>query len=497
MSVRKKILVAVVILLTTYSATAQKDVVKLSLSQAINMATDSSLTAFKYKNQYLSGYWEYRTYKAQRLPSLTLSLTPASYSRYLTQRYDSEQDIDVFREQRSYLASGGLTLMQNFDPIGGTFYIESNVDYLRNFGDVTYNQFTAVPIRVGYSHSMFGYNQFKWDKKIEPLKYETAKLQYLYNAEQIALTSVSYFFNLALAQAQLDLAREQSQACDTLLSIGERRFKIGSISKSELLSLNLDAVNARSAIARAEVEVRRARLTLATFVGMDVNKDIVVELPGAPTILEVDPANALAMMHKNSYMIALQMQNILYYEQNLDRTNKETRFSASLNASVGFNQESEAFKNVYNDPMRQELVSVSLSVPLLDWGVGRGKRNIAHNELNVAKIEAQQKIAELEQELILTINELAIHRDLLSNSEEAYTLAHETYKETRQRFQTGSGDVASLTLAQERLLAAQNSYIESMHNYWICYYELRQLTLFDPQTGFSLSEQFDFNLLTE
>jgi outer membrane protein TolC len=103
----------------------------------------------------------------------------------------------------------------------------------------------------------------------------------------------------------------------------------------------------------------------------------------------------------------------------------------------------------------------------------------------------------LEQELILTINELAIHRDLLSNSEEAYTLAHETYKETRQRFQTGSGDVASLTLAQERLLAAQNSYIESMHNYWICYYELRQLTLFDPQTGFSLSEQFDFNLLTE
>ena len=94
------------------------------------------------------------------MPSLSLSLTPASYSRYLTQRYDSEQDIDVFREQRSYMASGSLSLTQNFDPIGGTFYIESNVDYLRNFGAVTYNQFTAVPIRIGYQHSMFGYNQF-------------------------------------------------------------------------------------------------------------------------------------------------------------------------------------------------------------------------------------------------------------------------------------------------------------------------------------------------
>lgn len=495
----RKSVVLLLLGLSMYSAkvTSQNNSIKLELSQVIEMATDSSLTAFKYKSQFLSGYWSYRTYKAERLPSLRLSLTPASYSRYLTQRYDSEQDIDVFREQRSYMASGSLSLTQNFDPIGGTFYIESNVDYLRNFGAVTYNQFTAVPIRIGYQHSMFGYNQFKWDKKIEPMRYETAKLQYLYNAEQIAMTSVSYFFNLALAQAKLNLAREQAESCDTLLRIGERRFKIGSISKSDLLSLNLDAVNARSAIAQAEVELRRTRLSLATFIGLEANVDISVSLPGVPMKVTVDPEIALQMMHKNSYMISLQMQNVLSHEQNLDKVKKQTRFSASLSASVGFNQENEEFKNVYKDPMRQELVSVSVSVPLIDWGVGRGRRNVARGELSIAQIEAQQKIAELEQDVILTISELDIRRDLLNNSEEAYKLAHEAYKETQQRFRTGSGDVASLTLAQQRLLSAQNGYIESMHNYWMCYYELRQLTLYDPLTGFSLSEQFDFNHLIE
>ena len=317
----RKSVVLLLLGLSMYSAkvSSQNNSIKLELSQVIEMATDSSLTAFKYKSQFLSGYWTYRTYKAERLPSLSLSLTPASYSRYLTQRYDSEQDIDVFREQRSYMASGSLSLTQNFDPIGGTFYIESNVDYLRNFGAVTYNQFTAVPIRIGYQHSMFGYNQFKWDKKIEPMRYETAKLQYLYNAEQIAMTSVSYFFNLALAQAKLNLAREQAESCDTLLRIGERRFKIGSISKSDLLSLNLDAVNARSAIAQAEVELRRTRLSLATFIGLEANVDISVSLPGVPMKVTVDPEIALQMMHKNSYMISLQMQNVLLHEQNLDK----------------------------------------------------------------------------------------------------------------------------------------------------------------------------------
>ena len=87
----------------------------LTLEQTITLAADSSLDAFRYKNMYLAGYWEYRTYKAGRLPSLSLNLTPAQYTRYFTQRYDSEEDIDIFRKQQSFFAGGGLEVKQNFD----------------------------------------------------------------------------------------------------------------------------------------------------------------------------------------------------------------------------------------------------------------------------------------------------------------------------------------------------------------------------------------------
>ena len=186
--------------LTAISAFAQQPV-KLNLKRTIELANDSSLSAFRYQNMYLSGYWEYRTYKANRLPSLTLNLMPAQYYRYITQRYDSNTDMDVYREQQMFSASGGLSIRQNFDLTGGTFYIDSDLEYMRNFGETKSTQFSSVPFRIGYSQSLLGYNPFRWDRKIEPLKFEKVKKEFIYNTEVVSEEGVSYFFNLALAQA--------------------------------------------------------------------------------------------------------------------------------------------------------------------------------------------------------------------------------------------------------------------------------------------------------
>ena len=69
----------------------------LSLEKTISLAADSSLEAFRTKNLFLSGYWEFRNYKAERLPSLTLNITPAEYYRDITKRYDSENLHNVER----------------------------------------------------------------------------------------------------------------------------------------------------------------------------------------------------------------------------------------------------------------------------------------------------------------------------------------------------------------------------------------------------------------
>lgn len=154
---------------------------------------------------------------------------------------------------------------QNLDITGGTFYVDSELGYRRLFGETTYNQFSTIPIRIGYSQPVLGFNEFKWQKKIEPLKYEKAKKTLISDLEQISVTSTQYFFNLAIAQINYDMAKDNVESTDTLYHIGRERQKITSISQSDLLTLKLDAINAKNTLKNAEIELKRAMFSLISF----------------------------------------------------------------------------------------------------------------------------------------------------------------------------------------------------------------------------------------
>ena len=466
--------------------------ITLSLQQTIALANDSSLEAFRTRNMYLTSYWEYRSYRANRLPSLTLNLTPAQYYRDITRRYDSGQDIDVYRSQQSFYSSGQLSLTQNFDHTGGTFSVDTDLGFMRSFGHNNYTQFTTVPLRIGYSQSLIGYNAFRWERKIEPLKYEKAKKEYLYNAEQVSEQATEHFFALAMAQAEYDLAKENAQSTDTLYEIGMQRFKIAAISNADLLTLRLDRVNAQNTLKNRQSDLKRAMYSLATFLNMDKETEIRVELPGKPQTFSISTDDAIAAAHANNPNFLGLRQNILEAEQQVDKTRQESRFNASLTASVGFNQVAENLRDAYSHPMQQELVSVSVSIPLIDWGVRKGKYNMAKNNLNVVQTSARQSEITIEEEVIMAVNDFNMQQDLITSAEEALDLSVMAYNETRQRFIIGRADINSLTLSLNRQQEAQRNFISALQSYWQNYYKIRQLTLHDFASGFSLSKTFDF-----
>jgi len=466
--------------------------VVLTLDKAIEQAADSSLEAFRMKNMFLSGYWEFRTYQAQRLPSLTMNLTPAQYYRDITRRYDSENDLDVYRKQQSFYAGGSMEVKQNFDLLGGTFVLDSDLGYIRNFGDNTYSQFTAVPVRIGYNQSLLGYNPFKWSRKIEPLKYEKVKKEYIYNVEGVSEEVTTHFFTLAMAQAEYDLARENVASSDTLYVTGQQRHKIAAISQADLLTLKLDAVNARNALQNADIALKRAMFSLASYLGFDKNTEIRLQLPGKPLQMNVSVDEALVLARENNPTFLSLRQQVLEAEQTLDKTKKEAMFNASVSASVGFNQVSDKFRNVYRDLLQQDVVSVSLSIPLVDWGVRKGKKNMAKNNLNVVKISSEQGSLSLEEDVIMTVSDFNIQQALIGSAEEALDLSQMAYAQTKQRFMIGKADINSLTLSNNRQQEAQRNYISALQNYWLSYYKIRKLTLHDFETGVSLSSEFDF-----
>lgn len=484
-----------VVMLTVIPLSAQspenRRTVRLDLDRTIRIASDSSLSSFRFRNLYMAGFWEYRSYKANRLPSLDLNLTPARYYRDITSRYDYDNNIDVYRAQQSYFASAGLGIRQNLDWLGGTFFIESDLSFMRNFGATTYSQYSSVPVKIGYRQELLGYNAFKWDKKIEPLKYEKVKKELIYNLEIVSEDAVDYFFNLALAQTEYRLARENLASADTLYTLGERRLRIAAVSQAELLTLKLDLVNARNSLENSRIALKRANASLAAFLGMDRDTSIEVVLPSPSAPVRIDAAIALAHARNNSPSILEHRQTVLEAQRTVDRTRKQNRFSASLDASVGFNQVGDRLAGAYRNLMRQDLVSLSLTVPLVDWGVRKGKLNMALSNLEVAEISERQRLQTLDEEVTVTVDDYNIQLDMISSAEEAMDLADRAYAQTQRRFMIGKTDLSSMTLASSRRQEASKNYITALKNYWLNHYKLRRLTLFDFDSGMPLTRKFD------
>ncbi|MCD7972814.1 MAG: TolC family protein [Candidatus Azobacteroides sp.] len=469
----------------------QAQTVTLDLETSIERAGESSLEAFRAKNIYQAGYWEYHAFKAERLPSLTLTMTPLQYRRDFTERYDFGDNIDIYREQRTLSSYGNLSVSQNVDLTGGVVFVDTELNYMRNFMNKTNSQFTSVPVRIGYYQSLFGFNAFKWEKKIEPLKYEKAKRQYLYAREEISEKVIVYFFDLAVSQALYRMALENVASADTLYYIGQERHKIAAIPQADLLTLKLDAVNARNTLKNTEIEMKRAMFAFISFLNMEKDTEIILQLPERPRELMIAPEEALHYAQENNPDFLSYQEQILSAEREVDRTKKSSAFDAGLSMSVGYNQAGRDFRDAYNDPIRQDMVNITLTIPLIDWGVRKGKANMVLNNLNVARISVQQEEISLEQEIIMTVNDFNIQQDLISSAEEALSLANSAYESTKERYVIGKADINSLTLSLNRQKEAQTNYLAALKNYWLSYYRIRKLTLYDFERQKSLSYAFE------
>ncbi len=494
---KHKILYLTIILLPIYFAKAQEaeeitsDTLVLDLQTVVDMANSGSLSAFRAKNMYLASYWEYRTFKANRLPSLSLNLVPARYSRDFTRRYDYEQNRDVYREKQLFFASGNLSLQQNLDLLGGTFFVDTELGYLRNFGNQDYSQYSSVPFRIGYRQDLIGYNRFKWEKKIEPLKFEKAKKELIYSLEKNAEEATIYFFNLAMAQAKYKLAKENMNSADTLYKIGQEKHKIAGIKQTELLTLKLDRINAKNSLKNAEIDQKRAMFALATYINYDKKIRIKLILPDYLYNVDISVNEAIEYAKSNNPKFLKSKQELLELEHRLDKTKRETMFNLGISASVGFNQVAKTFSEVYQSPRQQDVVALTLFVPLVDWGVRKGRYNMALNNLNVAELTSKQEELKIEEEVIMTVGDFEVQQNMIAGAEEALELAKLTHEQTKQRFIIGDVDLNSLTLSNNRYQEAQRNYISALKNYWLSYFKIRRLTLFDFDKNVPINIDFD------
>lgn len=488
-----KIITFLLILLSGFGFTvnAQQETFNLSLDEVVKLGSLNSLDAFRYKNMYLSSYWEFRYYKADKLPSLSLTSTPLDFNHYRRIEYNINTNKDEY-VLRDYMNSNvAMQLNQKIGLTGGSLFLNSELGMVKNLSGDKSTSYQATPISIGYSQSLNGYNALKWESKIEPIKYEKAKKEFIQSQEDLAMKSAGMFFDLVEAQIQLKIAENSLSNADTLYKIGKGRFQVGTVTQDELLNLELNQLNALQTLSKAKQDVERYQSRLNSYLMLDKKTRINCVVPSQIPALQIKADEALGLALKNNPEILDQQQQMLEQNREVARARSESGLSTSLFAVYGLNQSTENFDMVYDQPDQSQRVRVGLSVPLVDWGRRKGRLMMAESTREVVNARVKQARIDFEQNIFQSVMEFNLQAEQVRMAAKADTVAQKGYEVTFQRFLIGKVDVVKLNLARNDRESARKAYINAVRTYWNYYYRLRMLALFDFVKSESLSAEYD------
>ncbi len=487
---KNKIIILLISLLLSASVFAQDKKV-MSLQDVIEMASRQSLDAFINKNMYLSSYWEFRYFKADRLPSLTLDATPLNYNRSVQKVYNYDENRDEFVERESFDSDLSLMLNQNVGLTGGQVFLQSNLSMTQKLGDDNVSSYSSTPFMIGYSQNINGYNRLKWQSKIEPVKFEKAKKQFIQDQENLSIKASRLFFDLLDAQIEVTISETNLANADTLFTIGKGRFQVGTVTQDELLDLELSFMNAQLALTKAKLSLDRAEASLNSFLSLDKNTKIECQIPDNLPELQINALEAVDKAMTNNPEIIDQQQRLLEQDQRVKVAQSETGVSGDIFALYGLNQNSEDFNKVYQEPLDQQRVSIGVKIPILDWGRRKGQLSMAKSNREAVRLSINQEKIDFEQNIVMNVMEFNLQGIQVTNSAKADTIAQLKYDVTQQRFLIGKQDITRLNIARNDREQARRAYINSLRSYWNYYYSIRRLTLFDFEQNTTLSEDFD------
>lgn len=461
----------------SWMASAQLQVQYLTLDETIAIAKKQSPDALTAQHRYRSSYWQYRNYKAGFLPTLTLDGTLPSLSRSIEKISTPEGDFFYDRNLASYAA--GLSLTKNLGLTGGQLFLNSNLERLDLFSDSTIKSYLSSPLNIGIRQPLFNYNPYRWAKRIEPLRYNEAERRYLEEVEQLSLKAIHLFFTLLDAQINLRIQQLNLANNDTLYQIARGRYNIGTIAENELLQIELALLNSQSRVESANFNVEIRMFDFKSYLRLPEDVSIRLVEPSAPETPVVDAQIAIAEARENRADALAFERQLIEAESAVNRQKSENRFNANLYAIYGLTQSSSDLPGAYRNPQEQQRLVLGVQIPILDWGLTRGKIKMAESDRELVRTDIQQRMIDFDQEIFLKVMGLNMQRSQLIIAAKSDTVAVKRYEVTKQRYLIGKIGILDLNMAQSEKDNAQLGYVRELSSYWTSFYELRQLTLYD------------------
>ena len=454
----------------------------LTLRQVIDLAQQQGLQARISVSQRESARWRDKAFYSLRLPQVFLTGSLPTYSRAIVPVVQPDGST-LYTPLTSTDANAGLSITQQLPMTGGSLTLRSTLDNLQVNGASKFKSWSSVPMSISLQQDIFRPNNARWDARVQSLSTEAAERQYLEAREDVALSATGAFFGFYAARMNLKNADANAAINDTLYTLNKGRFQVGKIGENDLLQSELALLRARAARDGARLDYDHTLATLRLVVNLPPSAPFDVIVTNEVPAFDADTLVAVTQALRNqSQSTSLDLQGV-QADRSVNAARLNNGAGATVRASYGYNATAPVYDQVYQNLLSTQGLSLSVSVPLVQWGEGKELVQAAQADRDRVASFARSQRDQIALDAHFAALQLSLARTQLTIAAKADTVGAKRFEVAYNRYTVSKITIDILFIAQTEKDAALQQYVQALGNYWTAYYRLRRLTLFDFEAG--------------
>lgn len=454
-----------------------------SLKEIVTQAQSDSYNAQLAATRKQVSYYQFVAYKSEYKPQISFSGNAPSYNKQLFAVRQPNGAI-LYQSINQNMATMGLDFSQRLPFSGGTLSLNTDLTRFDDF-NAKISQFNGTPVYLRLNQPLFAINDLKWNRKIEPLKFEESRKQFFFEIEYVAQQATYLYFNVLDAKNNMEIAEGNMLVAIANYDIEKKRINLGTTTEDRLLQLELQTLKNKQAMEKAKYDYTIAQLELKGFIGVKDNTDILPEEPDVIPSLVIDLSLAFKSAQNNRPEFVTFQRKMKEAKRDVVIA-KAARQEVNLTASFGINGMGNQIDKVYNTSNSQQLFNIGFNVPIVDWGRRQARYNTAKTLEKLAATTNELDEAKIYQEITTLVKNIELLESNIRLAQNTDSLAQRRYTLATSLFKIGKLTVTDLNIAQSEKDDSRRSFINALRAYWNSYYTLRKLTLYDFEKQQSL-----------
>lgn len=348
-----------------------------------------------------------------------------------------------------------------------------------SFSETTYGNSSLSTERYGsgisLSQNLFNSGNNARNVKQSNNNYFIAKENERQSKSRIISNVYTYYYQFLKNKELFTIAEKNLELSSRQLELVERRYNLGSVSKTDYLKASVQYGTAKSTLLSRRLNRDNSEQTLKNGMGI-LEKNIELKVRDKVNIELIVPNfnEAYEIMIQNSPELRILDAQIATAQLNLRSAWGSSL--PSLNLSVGMNaSSSEKITSEFFDDNYIKSANLTLSIPIFSGLKNRNSVEISKMRFGQSKMMYGSKRKDAKVSLSSLLNTLKNYEELIPIYEEVLVSAEEDLRLAQNKYELGSATILELLDAQLAVLQASSTLVTTKYDTAIQLANLDQL----------------------